>query len=90
MKLETSKGNVYDVRVVATSIRRKNQVLLEICDSRPLFDIAEDFDGLASFKKYDEAIEGVCETYEGFSRLVSLQRNAQEGTVRLTLEREAT
>lgn len=89
MKLETSKGNVYDVRVVCTSIRRKNQVLLEIYDTRPLFDIAEDFDGLASFKKYDEEIKGVCETYEGFSTLVSLQRNAEEGTVRVMLERSA-
>lgn len=87
MKLETSKGKVFDVRVVAMSIRRKNQVLCEIYDSRPLFDIAEDFDGIVSFRKYDEALEGVSEMYEGFSRLVGVQRNAQDGTVRLTLER---
>lgn len=87
MKLETSKGKVYDVRMVATSIRRKNQVFCEIYDTRPLFDIAEEFDGLLSFRKYDEAIEGVSETYEGFCRLVGIQRNAEDGTVRLTLER---
>ena len=87
MKLETSRGKVYDVRVVCTSIRRRNQVLVEIYENRPMHEIAEDFDGLASFRKYDEAIEGVSENYEGFSRLVGIAKNEDEGTVRLTLER---
>ena len=60
MKLETSKGKVYDVRVVCTSIRKKNQVLCEIYDSRPLFDIAEDFEGLASFKPSRYPKAAVC------------------------------
>lgn len=87
MKIETSRGKVYDVRVICTSIRKRNQVLVEIYDNRPMNDIAVDFDGLDSFRKYDEAMEGISENYEGFSRLVGMAKNAEEGTVRLTLER---
>lgn len=87
MKLETSTGKVFDARVVCTSLRRKDQVLCEIYDDRPISDIAADFDGIASFRKYDEAVKGVSETYEGFSSLVGIHRNAEAGTVRLTLEK---
>ena len=90
MKLETSSGKVYNIRTICAGLRKKNTVLIELIDERPLTLIAVDFDGLDVFKKYDEAIEGVFETYTGFNRLVSIQRNEEAGTVRLVLEKPAT
>lgn len=88
MKLKTCGGNEYNIRTICAGLRKKNTVLIELIDDRPLTLIAADFDGLASFKKYDEAIPGVCETYTGFNRLVSIQRNEDAGTVRLMLEKD--
>ena len=90
MKLKTSSGKEFDIRVIVSGLRNKNTVLIELEDDRPLPQVAADFDGMGSFVKYDEAIEGVRETYEGFSKLVRIQRNADAGTVRLTLERSET
>ncbi len=90
MKLETNGGKVFNIRTICAGLRKKNTVLIELIDERPLTLIAVDFDGLDVFKKYDEAIEGVCETYTGFNRLVSIQRNAEAGTVRLVLEKPET
>lgn len=87
MKLKTSGGKVFDIRVICPDLRSKNKVLIELEDDRPLGDIARDFDGLESMLKYDEDIAGVHEVYEGFTRLVGIRRNESAGTVRLTLEK---
>jgi len=85
MKIMTNDGREYDIRVICTSMRNKNTVLIELDDDRPLAQIAADFDGLESFIKCDEAIEGVFETYEGFCNLISIQRNKTAGTVRIAI-----
>jgi hypothetical protein len=85
MKLETNGGKVFNIRTICAGLRKKNTVLIELVDERPIPLIAADFDGLDSFKTYDEAIEGVCETYTGFKHLAGVQENEDAGTMRLTL-----
>lgn len=86
MKLETSKGKTFDIRVICTSLRSPNKVLIELEDSRPLADIAAEFDGLDMLRAIET--ENVYQVYEGFSKLVGIQRNTDAGTVRLTLEKD--
>lgn len=86
MKLETGKGKTFDIRVICTSLRSPNKVLIELEDSRAIADIAADFDGLDTVRTYET--ESVYHTYEGFTQLVGIQRNTEAGTVRLTLEKE--
>lgn len=88
MKIETSKGKIFDIRAICPALRNNNAVLIEVCDDRPLALIAVDFDGLESFRKYDENIKGVSETYTGYSRIINMRRNEEAGTVRLMLERD--
>ena len=84
MKLETSKGKTFDIRVICSSLRNPNKVLIELEDGRTLAKIAQDFDGLDTMRTYET--ESVYQTYEGFKHLVGIQK-ADAGTVRLTLER---
>ena len=84
MKLETSGGKTFDIKVICTSLRSHNKVLIELEDSRALEDIAKDFDGIETMRTYE--VEGIYQMYEGFSKLVGLQR-MDSNTVRLTLER---
>lgn len=90
MKLDTIGGKSFDIRVICADLRSKNRVLIELEDDRPLAQIAADFDGIDGFVTYKEDLEGVYETYEGYNHLVSIRRNAEAGTVRLTLERSAS
>lgn len=85
MKLETSKGKTFDIRVICTSLRSPNMVLIELEDGRALAKIASDFDGLDTMRTYET--ESVYQTYEGFNNLVGIQRNKAAGTVRITLEK---
>ncbi len=85
MKLETSKGKTFDIRVICTSLRSPNMVLIELEDGRALAKIASDFDGLDTMRTYET--ESVYQTYEGFNKLVGIQRNKAAGTVRITLEK---
>ena len=88
MKIETSTGKTFDIRVICPALRSGNRVMIELYDDRPLWEIAEDFDGLESIKKTDEAVgASIYEVYEGYSRLVGITRNEAAGTVRLTLEK---
>ena len=88
MKIATSKGKTFDIRFIGATLRGGKRMMIELEDSRPLWEIAEEFDGLSTITKTDSARPGVKEIYEGFSRLVGIQRNADNGTVRLTLEKD--
>ena len=88
MRIETSAGKVFPIRVMCEAIRNRNQVLIELEDDRPLVKIIKDFDGLASIKRYYAEESTVYEMYEGFSKLVAIQRNTDTGMVRLTLEKD--
>ena len=87
MQITTSKGKTFDVRFIGTLLRNGGRMMIELADDRPLWEIAEDFDGLSAVTKTDDMKPGVKEVYEGFTQLVGIQRNKGNGTVLLTLEK---
>lgn len=87
MRIETSAGKVFPVRVMCEGLRNKNQVLIELEDDRPLVKIIKDFEGLSFIKRYNTEQSTVYEMYEGFTKLVAIQRNTDTRIVRLTLEK---
>ena len=88
MRIETSAGKVFPIRVMCEALRNKNQVLIELEDKRPLVKIIPDFDGLSYIRRYHTENSTVYEMYEGFTNLVSIQRNTDTGMVRIMLEKE--
>lgn len=88
MRIETSAGKVFPIRVMCEALRNKNQVLIELPDDRPFIEIIPDFDGLSYIKRYHTENSTVYEMYEGFTKLVSIQRNTDTGMVRIMLEKE--
>lgn len=90
MNITTSKGKTFDINFIHVPLRDGNRVMIDLADSRTLAKIAADFDGLTTITKTDDIRPNVTETYEGFTRLVAIQRNTAAGTVRLTLERSDT
>lgn len=91
MKIETSKGKTFDIEFICSPLRDGSKVIIEMEDARALAEIAADFDGLESVKKTVSGRndKAVYEMYEGFSKLVGIQRDTASGSVRLTLEKEA-
>lgn len=88
MKITTSKGKAFDIIFICSPISTPEHVIIELRDSRPLSEIASDFEELENLKKEDDTRgSSVYEMYEGFSRLVEMHRYA-DGSVRLTLEKE--
>lgn len=90
MKIETSKGNNFNIEFICSPLRDGSKAIIEMEDARPLAEIAADFDGLESIKKTVSGRndKAVYEMYEGFSRLVGIQRDMASGSVRLTLAKE--
>lgn len=88
MRIETSAGKVFPIRVMCEALRNRNQVLIELEDDRTFAQIIPDFDGLSFIKCYQAEKSTVYEMYEGFSKLVSIQRNTGTGMVRLMLEKD--
>lgn len=90
MKIETSKGMNFNIEFICSPLRDGSKVIIEMEDDRSLAEIADDFDGLESIKKTVSGRndKAVYEMYEGFSRLVGIQRDTASGSVRLTLEKE--
>lgn len=90
MKIETSKGKTFNIECICSPLRDGSKAIIEMEDERPLAEIAADFDGLESIKKTVSGRndKAVYEMYEGFSRLVGIQRDMASGSVRLTLAKE--
>lgn len=87
MRIETSAGKVFSIRVMCEALRNRNQVLIELEDDRPFAEIIKDFEGLTFIKRYHGEKSTVYEMYEGFTKLVAIRRNTSAGTARLTLEK---
>jgi hypothetical protein len=89
MEIKTSKGHTYEVRFIGAMLRNGKRMLMEMVDDRPLAEIAADFDGLKTITKTDSTRPNVKEVYEGFTRLVGINRDTgSDGVVRLTFERD--
>lgn len=87
MKILTNDGKTFDITFIGALLRDGNRVMIELKDDRTLSEIAADFENLETITKTDSARPNVKEVFEGFTQLVSIQRNKATGTVRLTLEK---
>ena len=83
MKLDTSKG-IFDVRWIGGPSTRFQTILIESDDSRPLAEIAADYDGLQQIE-YSELYTGRKVALEGYSRLCQVSRMDADGPVQITL-----
>lgn len=84
MTIMTNRGQTFDVNF-AYAPTSKGRCMIELKDSRDVSEIAQDFEGLTKISRKSEN-EGDA-VYEGYDVLVSVQRNIQDGTALLTLER---
>ena len=88
MTITTSKGKVFPVVFIGVLLRDGHRLVIDLPDSRPLSEVAADFEGLETVTKTNTKTPGVKEIYEGFTNLVEVHRNMAAGTVRVTLEKE--
>lgn len=76
MKIETSKGKTYEVDWIDGPTITSGTVLLQMDDSRPLPEIAADFDGLTRVERYSDT-QGD-KSFEGYSKLKSISRGREQ------------
>lgn len=87
MKITTSTGKTFDILFISSGVYMGGRAMIELADERALSEVASDFEGVDTITKTDELLPGVSEVYSGYTRLISVQRNAETGTVRLMLEK---
>lgn len=85
MKITTSKGKTFDILFISSGVSIKGKALIELSDERALSEIAADFESVDTITKTDDLLPGVSEVYSGYTRLISVQRNTETGTVRIML-----
>ena len=84
MKIETSKGKSLEIRMI-TAMNGGENVMLVIADDRPMSEIAADLEGCNTLTKTDANKQNVKEVYEGYTRIVSMQREKYSGMMRVIL-----
>ena len=89
MTITLNNGKAFAINFICVPLRNGNRVLIDLDDGRTLSEIAADFEGAQTITKTASNNPNVKEVFEGFTKLVGIQRNAEAGTVRLTLERSA-
>lgn len=89
MKITLDNGKTFDIEFIGVPMRNGSRVMIEMDDKRLLSEIASDFEGAQTIREETvERKETVYKVYEGYSRVVAVQRIGAEGTVRLTLEKD--
>lgn len=90
MRIETSRGKTFDAEFICLPLRDRSKAIVELNDTRSLAEIAADLDGLEWLKKIDDDGNGsVYEVFEGFNRLIGIQRDLSDDGVRVTLTKGA-
>lgn len=87
MTITTSKGQTFDV-LWCWGPLSDGTLMLALHDPRPLWEIAHDMDGLTRIERKSE-LEGDV-TYEGYSELTAISRNAQTDEITITLRQTTT
>lgn len=88
MTIKTSKGEYFSAKTVTTAnMRGEARALIVLDFGVGMAQAAASFDGLSSFTVTREDAPGVTATYEGYSRIASLNTDA-DGSVRLILARD--
>ena len=88
MQITTSKGKTLDIVHIGALLRNGNRLMIELKDHRALSEIASDFEGVETITKTIDEKPNEKTIFEGFTHLVSIQRNVDMDTVRLTLDKE--
>jgi len=83
MVLKTSKGKTYEVDWIDVASLTSGNLFAQLRDDRPLFEIAEEFDGLEWLERESDTQGN--ERFEGYNCLVSLSRTAATGAVQLSM-----
>lgn len=86
MTVKTDRGKTFDVNYAWGPVRSTGELMIELtADTRPLSQIAADFEGVQAFGREDEN-EGNM-TFEGYTELVSVVRDRNTGAVLLVLRK---
>lgn len=84
MTITTSRGMTLEVNW-AFPPRGTDKLMIELPDTRPVADIATEFDGLSVIERKSDT-EGDA-TYTGYTMLTGVVKNTKQGTALLTLEK---
>lgn len=84
--LDLGNGKTPEIELMGV-LRGGEQLLIAVYDERPLSAIAAEFEGCSVLTKQNKSRPNVKEVYEGYTRLVSIQRYAPGDMVRITLAR---
>ena len=79
-------GMSYEIQLMSVMLGGK-QMLVVFYDERNLSEIAADFEGRKQIVKTSDRKPGVKEVYEGYEKLVSIARSADDDMVRVMLAR---
>lgn len=85
MRIETSKGKTHDIRFIGPTLRDDRKIMIILEDDRTFKDIASDFEGLETITQPETP--DIHHVYRGYTELVGVNLNDNDGTVRLTLKK---
>ena len=87
MTVTTSRGKTFEIDWMWGPMMNTGEMMLQLEDTRPMAEIAADFDGVRTFHRESE-LEGDRD-YEGYTRIVSIARvsGGQQGRVQITFDR---
>lgn len=84
MKIETSKGKTYAAKWIGGPTTITREIYCEIDDTRPIYEIAKEFDGAELTEKRESGEKTV---YAGYTELASISRDADTNYVRIALRK---
>lgn len=83
-----SGGKMHKARWIFPAERAgKMRLMVALETEKTLAQIAQDFDGAAVIEKSEENKPGIVERFEGFTRLMIISRENEDGLTILTLGR---
>ena len=85
MRIETSKGKTHNIRYIGATIRDDRKIMIILEDDRTFKDIASDFEGLETITQPESP--DIDHVFRGYTKLVGMNLNDNDGTVRLTLKK---
>lgn len=85
MLTTTSTGKTFDASPALVSVRDSSRLMFDVMDTRPIGEIAPDFEGVETLTQEDA--QHVEHAYRGYTVLAAISRNRSDGSVRVTLEK---
>lgn len=85
--LKLSETETVEIESVSALMSNGKLVVIELIDSRPLSEIADMFEDRPKLVRTDSIRPEIETTYTGYTELISIQRNQEYGSVRLTLKK---